>query len=355
MAQINKPTDYFNTVLYAGDNSTSNAITGVGFQPDLVWIKNRSAASSQLFQDSVRGKSGSNYLYLQANDTAAEAAQGDDDGLNTIASDGFTVGYTNSVGWNASGNNYASWNWLGGGTASSNTDGSITSSVSASTTSGFSIVSYTGNGTNGASIGHGLGTTPAFWILKNRSSGTNQKWIIGHKSLSNATDKYMDFSTAAEQTASGIFGIGSSTLTFTTSYDATNMSGETCIGYFFAEKKGFSKFGSYTGNGSTDGTFVYTGFKPAFIIAKETNEAGDNWVMFDNKRDGYNVNNDELYPNLSNAEADGATFVYVDLLSNGFKWRTTASNKNQSGSTYIYMCFAENPLVGTNNIPATAR
>ena len=350
---ITKPADYFNTVLYAGDNSTSNAITGVGFQPDWIWIKNRSAISSQLFQDSVRGKSGSNYLYLQANDTAAEAAQGDNDGLNTIGSDGFTVGYTNSVGWNASGNNYVSWNWLAGGTASSNTDGSSTSSVSANTTSGFSIVSFTGTGAN-ATVGHGLSSAPKMVIFKNRDNGT-QEWDTYHAGLTDATYFIQLNSNNAQSNTNGalrfnstaptssVFSVGSAT--------TTNESGNAMIAYCFAEKKGYSKFGSFNGNGSADGTFVYTGFKPAFIITKRSSGTG-NWLLHDNKRNGYNGGNNYLYPDASDAEL---TTQLLDITSNGFKMRF-AGGTNSSG-TSIYMAFAENPLVANTGggIPATAR
>ena len=353
MAQINRPTDYFNTVLYAGDNSTSNAITGVGFQPDLVWIKNRSAASSQLFQDSVRGKSGSNYLNLQANDTAAEAAQGDDDGLNTIGSDGFTVGYTNSVGWNASGNNYVSWNWLAGGTASSNTDGSITSQVSANTTSGFSIVSYTGTGSV-ATVGHGLGVAPSVMIFKNRIDVTN--WVVYNKSLGATKYLFLQDTTPAgtlntvfndTEPTSSVFTVGTS--------GTTNGSGDGMIAYCFAEKKGFSKVGSYTGNGNADGPFIYTGFKPAFIITRPIGNVSS-WNVTDVKRSTYNDGSLERFKvNLSDGESSSPNY---DILSNGFKIRTTDNDYNPTGfavNKVIYMAFAENPLVGTNNIPATAR
>jgi hypothetical protein len=348
MAQINKPSEYFNTVLYTGDGTTSNAITGVGFQPDLVWLKNRSAESSQLFQDSVRGKSGSNYLYLQGNDTAAEAAQGDGDGLNTIGADGFTVGYTNSAGWNTSGNNYVSWNWLADNTSgSSNTDGSITSTVSANTTSGFSIVSYTGTG-SAATVGHGLNAVPKMIITKRRNGGDS--WSIYHAGIaSDAETDVIYFETGAafdnatfwNDTAptSSVFSVGSAS------------SANPFIAYCFAEKKGFSKFGSYTGNGSTDGPFIYTGFKPAMVIAKRTNSTG-NWRIRDNKRSPNNVITDVLYPNSSSATI---TEDNHDFLSNGFKVRTTGPENNASGGTFIYMAFAENPLVGTNNIPTTAR
>ena len=345
MAQVNKPTDYFNGLPYTGNDTATSYNNGLDMNTNggLVWLKTRNAVGDHGLFDSVRGVN----KRIRSNTTDAEDTLASN-GVTSFDSTGFSLG---TVAYNDTPYTFMSWSWLAGGTASSNTDGSITSTVSANTTSGFSIVSYTGNGTNGASIGHGLGTTPAFWILKNRSSGTNQKWIIGHKSLSNATDKYMDFSTAAEQTASGIFGIGSSTLTFTTSYDATNMSGETCIGYFFAEKKGYSKFGSYSGNSSNDGTFVYTGFKPAFVLIKLSSTAGG-WVIWDNKRDTFNVADSLLFPHASNAET--VTGEQIDLLSNGFKARSS-NFPNNSGQTLIYMAFAESPLVGTNNIPATAR
>ena len=352
---ITKPADYFNTVLYAGDNSTSNAITGVGFQPDWIWIKNRSAISSQLFQDSVRGKSGSNYLYLQANDTAAEAAQGDNDGLNTIGSDGFTVGYTNSVGWNASGNNYVSWNWLAGGTASSNTDGSITSSVSANTTSGFSIVSFTGTGAN-ATVGHGLSSAPKMVIFKNRDNGT-QEWDTYHAGLTDATYFIQLNSNNAQSNTNGalrfnstaptssVFSVGSAT--------TTNESGNAMIAYCFAEKKGFSKFGSYTGNNSSDGVFLYLGFKPSLFIVKKYSASGTDWLMYDNKRNEYNQLTKTLESNTSDAETTTSSRD-VDFCSNGIKLRGASAAVNDTGS-FIYLAFAESPLVGTNNIPAVAR
>jgi len=344
MAQINKPNEYFNTKLYTGDGNSSHAITGVGFQPDWVWIKRRNDVDSHFIYDSVRFD-GSNAYWLQTNNTNAE---GSDRPLTAFGSDGFTIGSNNS-GLNANSSTYVSWNWLASNTTASNTDGSITSTVSANTTSGFSIVSYTGTGAN-ATVGHGLGAVPRMIIVKRRDG--SDSWVVQHGSLgaskalnldsTGAVQTYDPYWNATEPTTS-VFSIGTD--------GRTNGSSETYIAYCFAEKKGYSKFGSYTGNGNADGTFIYTGFKPAFVMLKNTSSAQD-WSMKDNKRPGYNVTDDILYPNGNYAEGSGGD---IDIVSNGFKIRTTAANTNGSGNTFIYMAFAENPLVGTNNIPATAR
>jgi len=337
---IKKPSDYFNTVLYTGDATSDRTITN-NFATEFLWLKERNGTDNHQLWDKVRGDG----KRLQSNLTNAESDTGT---YIALTSNGFKV---DGGTYNNSGSQYAAWQWLANGTGSSNTDGSITSTVSANTTSGFSIVSYTGTGSN-ATVGHGLNSVPKIVLTKNRDTADN--WLMYNASTGNTKALYLNetYGTGTSSAywnntspTSSVFSVGTEV--------PMNKSGDSIIAYCFAEVKGFSKFGSYTGNGSTDGTFCFTGFKPALIIAKETNESGDNWVMFDNKRDGFNVNNDELYPNLTNAEADGATNAYVDLLSNGFKWRSTATNKNQSGSTYIYMAFAEEPLVGDN--PATAR
>jgi len=347
MSQINKPNTYFNTVLYTGNGSTQS-ITGVGFQPDFVWIKDRGQANSHFLYDVIRTATNR----LNTNNTNAESTISNS--LTSFDSDGFSLG--NYAGTNDN-FNYASWNWLAGGTGVSNTDGSITSTVSANTTSGFSIVSYTGTGAN-ATVGHGLGVAPKMVIFKNRDNGT-QEWDTYHVGLTDATYFIQLNSTNAQNNTNGalrfnstaptssVFSVGTAT--------TTNESGSAMIAYCFAEKKGFSKFGSYTGNGSADGTFVYTGFKPAMVIIKNASSVTD-WAIKDNKRLGYNVIGPILYPNGSYAEdANGAL---LDFTSNGFKLRisgASAPNVNESGATFIYMAFAENPLVGTNNIPATAR
>jgi hypothetical protein len=342
---INKPSEYFNTVTYSGNGSTQS-ITGVGFQPDWVWIKKRNdTAFHQLF-DVVRGATKG----IFSNSTNAEAV--DAGNLQSFDSDGFTSGSFN--GTNGSGGTYVAWNWLAGGTGVSNTDGSITSTVSASTTSGFSIVTYTGNGTGGATIGHGLSSAPAWVIIKNRTSGTFD-WLVYHKAL--GATKYMALNQTDASTTSAIgwnnTEPSSSVVTLGTA-NAVNTNLSNYVAYCFAEKKGFSKFGSYTGNGSTDGTFVYTGFKPAFVIIKNTSIIAS-WTILDNKRSPFNSADDVLRPNSNSAEAVDTTYADTDFLSNGFKLRTDDAWFNTNGETFIYMAFAEEPLVGTNNIPATAR
>ena len=339
-ATINKATDNFNTVLYTGTGSTQS-ITGVGFQPDMVWGKIRNDTRKHNIYDSVIGTS----KRIVPNDTAAESTVA---GVTAFNSDGFSVGTETDMNQNT--NTFASWNWKAGGTASSNTDGSITSSVSANATSGFSIVSYTAtSGTS--SIGHGLGTTPSCIILKTLDQTGG--WVTGFSKL--GWDKYLSLqTTSASTTDDRMFspsgGTDPTSNLFWSNQSAIASAG-TMIAYCFAEKQGYSKFGKYTGNGSTDGTFVYTGFKPAFVMVKRTDNT-HNWYMWDNKINPENVIDKYLQANSSNAEG---TDTWGDFLSNGFKLRTIYSGGNLSGADYIYMAFAEAPLVGTNNVPCTAR
>tara|TARA_R110002073_G_scaffold33715_1_gene100979 strand:+ start:57 stop:1064 length:1008 start_codon:yes stop_codon:yes gene_type:complete len=334
-----------NTKLYTGNGGT-NAITGVGFQPDWTWIKSRNASNNHRNYDAVRGATKIIYQNL----TNAEATQSN--GLSAFNSDGFTLGDDGNS--NSNNATYASWNWkAGGGQGSSNTDGSInTTYTSVNTTAGFSISKYTGTGSN-ATIGHGLGVAPKMIIVKQLNS-TNY-WTVYHKSLSANSWVYLNTTDAvASNTAmwnnteptSSVFSIGT--------YTNTNQSGSTYIAYCFAEKQGYSKVGgSYTGNGNADGTFVYTGFKPSFILAKRT-DATAGWVLFDNKRIGYNGSGN-YWLDAQNAEADqtDATGMF-DQLSNGFKVRSSFGSRNASGGNYIYMAFGQS-LVGSNNIPCTAR
>ena len=344
---INKPSDYFNTKLYSASGS-GQSITGVGFQPDWTWIKARSDGGGHALYDSVRGTT---KRLASHNNNAEGTVSG---GVTAFDADGFTVGNDGDVN---SASSIASWNWLAGGTASSNTDGSITSNVSASTTSGFSIVSYSGNGTGGATVGHGLGSALGLIILKCRdTAGTS--WQMFHKSLgATKSINLEDTAAAATSTAywndtaptSSVFSLG-------TGGDFNNGS-RTYVAYCFAEKQGYSKFGSYTGNGNADGTFVYTGFKPAFVMSKYTtggSAGGEGWNMFDNKRDPFNIVDLRLQANSSSAESS-STNHYHDFLSNGFKLRTVDGSANNSGATYIYMAFAENPFVTSTGVPATAR
>jgi hypothetical protein len=335
---INKGSSYFNTVLYTGTGA-SLANTGVGFQPDWVWIKGRSGATDHGLYDAVRGVQKD----LVSNATSAETTQ--TTGLTAFGSDGFTVGALAKL--NTSSATYVAWNWLGANTTVSNTSGSITSTVSANTTSGFSIVSYTGAG-GSSTVGHGLNVAPAVYITKNRSSTSS--WQMYHKSVGNT------YATALQSTAVPDLGAywnntSPTSSVFSINGTSTNNSTNNYIAYCFAEVKGYSKFGSYTGNGSTDGTFTYTGFKPAFVLIKPSSIVGD-WYLFDNKRIGYNDFNAQLYPNLSNAEAQDNK---IDLFSNGFKIRSTGTSVNGSGTTYIYMAFSENPFVSSKGLPCTAR
>jgi hypothetical protein len=347
---IDKPDDYFNTVLYTGTGSSRNQ-TGVGFDPDWVWIKSRSDAYNNNVWDRVRGAG----ERLITNATDAEETQTGD--MSAFVTDGVTLGGGNIT--NASGATYAMWNWLANGAGVSNTDGSITSTVSANTTSGFSIVSYTGNGTDNdtATIGHGLGVAPNFIITKCRSEAGG--WISSSTSLgwNNVVSLNTTDASSAGTQAFGVTGVTPSSITFTVSANSggnhTNINNATYIAYCFAEKKGFSKFSSYIGNGNADGTFVYTGFKPAFIIAKRSSAAGRNWIMFDNARDTTNEVVKSLEP--SNADAEYLNTNALDFLSNGIKIRDTNPSLNSSGATYIYMAFAENPFVTSTSIPTTAR
>ena len=343
---VNKSSDFFNTKLYTGNGgSSTDSITGINFQPDWVWIKSRNNTYNHNLYDSVRGLSSGAIL---SNSTAAQDST---QRISSFDSDGFTLPATNYTYVNASGTNYVAWNWKANGTGSANTDGSISSTVSANTTAGFSIVTYTGTG-SATTVGHGLGSAPKMIIFKNRSS--IKSWATYHSSI--GATKYLFLNeTAGETTYSATFNDTEPTSSvFSVGTDlSTNVSSDNYVAYCFADVQGFSKFGSYTGNGSTDGTFVYTGFKPAWLIIKRTNGA-DSWFMYDNKRNSFNVIDDYLIASSNTAETNSAS-VNMDFLSNGVKIRNIDGGHNASGGTYIFIAFAEAPLVGSNNVPATAR
>ena len=478
---IDDPTINFNTVTYTGnvDESSSNgsqAITGVGFQPDWVWIKPRTlgyAAGSHNLTDSVRGAG----VGLFADLTAAEYDYGTSANGGTVTafgSDGFTLGGASQV--NEDSNTYVAWNWLAGGTAptqtytvkvvsdsgnkyrfddfgtsavtldlqeggtytfdqsdssnsghplrfsttsngthgggseyttgvtttgtpgsagaktvitlgtgvatlyyycsvhsgmggqantpthgSSNFSGSIQTTASVNTTAGFSIVSYTGNGSSTGTnvIGHGLGAVPKMIIIKGRAgTNANNSWYVFHNGLSANNNIRLNHTGSQLTTSSFSSGIINTSPTSTTfGFDSgtsllnINESGTTYIAYCFAPKQGYSAMGSYTGNGSTDGTFVYTGFRPAFVICKVTSTT-DNWVIMDSKRKGYNPDNDQL---IANSNLADQTPDRLDLLSNGFKAISSNTEVNKSGESYIYMAFAESPFVNSNGVPTNAR
>ncbi|AGE60569.1 tail fiber protein [Pelagibacter phage HTVC011P] len=346
---INKSSDYFRTKIYTGNGTDDRDITwdeSSNMQPDMLWSKRRDSADNHSIYDIVRGSG----LELRTNTTDADLSRTNN--IQALQTNGFQVGTDSQV--NASGGTYVSWGWKANGAGVANTDGSISSTVSANTTSGFSIVSYSGNSTSGATVGHSLGTAPSTIIVKVLNEGT-YNWNVYHKSLG-ATKTLKLNLTNAEQVSSirwndteptsSVFSLGNA--------GEVNETGKNYIAYCFAEKQGYSKFGSYTGNGSADGTFVYTGFKPAMVILKGSSIA-ENWWIYDNKRNTSNLVTRGLNPSTSGAELDYANpdQMNLDFLSNGFKLKSYDGALNGSGQTYIYMAFAEQPLVGDN--PATAR
>ena len=334
--------DYFNPVLYNGTGATLG-VTGVGFQPDFVWIKSRSASTDNALYDIVRGDKNQ----LESNNSDAETTE--TTGLTQFNADGFTVGSLAQVNTNSS--TYVSWNWKAGGNGVTNTAGSITSTVSANTTAGFSVVTYTGNATAGATVGHGLGVAPSMIIVKNRvaTSGARE-WVVYHSSLGNTQAVFLS-TTGAAYTGTNLWNNTSPTSTVFTvgnSSEGTNGSGNAMLAYCFAPVAGYSAFGSYTGNGSADGPFIYTGFRPRFILFKRSSASGNDWRMTDTARSTYNPDSTAwLYPNTSLLE-NANNNDNIDILSNGFKIRATADASNNNGSTFIYAAFAESPFKYAN-------
>jgi len=345
---INKHSDYFNTKLYTGNGGTQS-ITGVGFQPDWTWIKKRNATRNHNLFDSVRGVQKA--LHTDSNSAEASSANY----LTAFGTDGFSVGSSSNV--NASSDTYVAWNWKAGTTGSGTTTGSgygKAYSYSVNTTSGFSVITYKGNGTAGHTIPHHLGATPKLIIVKNMDS--SQSWLWGMTELGWTKNLHLN-ETGVEQTSSTIWNDTAPTSTVFTVGTNTkcNTNDEDYIAYVFAEKVGYSKFSSYTGNSNAEGPFVYTGFKPSFVIIKGAvsgdGNAGQSWEMYDNKREGYNSDNDALFPNSTSAEG---TEDRVDFFSNGFRPIINSDGVNDNHSRYIYMAFGQT-LVSSNNIPATAR
>lgn len=333
------PEDYFNTVLYTGNGSTQS-ITGVGFQPDWVWTKGRSNADNNSVFDIIRGVG----QELVTNGTNAEAY--DANLLTSFDSDGFSVGSNGGI--NGSSKTYVGWSWKAGGTAVSNTDGSITSSVSANTEAGFSIVSYTGNGTQNQTIGHGLTAAPEMIIVKNRdeSDSTFDDWWVYHIGTSVPKNRVLRLNETTAELPSTDFWYNNPTSTVfgvndTGSSGYTNDNTRKYIAYCFHSVEGYSKVGSYVGNGSSDGSFVYTGFRPAWVMVKRSDSTG-NWYMWDDVRHPGNDVDNVLYADLSNAESVGSSYG-VDFLSNGFKVRHSGTDINASGGNFIYLAFAEQP------------
>jgi hypothetical protein len=325
---------------YTGNGSSQTITNAAGFQPDLVWIKSRSTGGiGHMLADSVRGTA----KVLHSDQTAAEENNlyGS---ISSFNSNGFTTvaGSVNFAETGQSPITYVGWQWQAGqGLSSSNTNGTITSTVSVNASAGFSIVSYTGNGTAGATIGHGLGVAPKMLITFARNTATNH--AVYHSSLGNTKAVKLNL-TSAEETFSGWWNNTSPTSSVFSvgTFNEVNNLSTTYVAYCWSEIDGFSKFGSYTGNGSADGPFVYTGFRPKFVLFKRTDSSA-NWQILDSVRNAYNLTNLGLYPDLNFAEQVETNNV-LDLISNGFKVRGTGVASNVNGGTYIYMAFAENPF-----------
>ena len=349
---INKSSDNFNTITWAGNNS-ARSLTGVGHAPDLIWIKDRSENNHHALFDKVRGVN----KYISSSSTTTELNQPSSGYVSAFDSDGFSgvTGSSSYANWNKSGNNYVAWNWKANGAGSANTAGSVNSTVSVNSTAGFSIVKYVGDGATTTTVGHGLGVVPQVILIKNLETATN--WTMYHHSMGNTGQLYLDTTNSFTTDADTFKNTTPTNTLWTMSNSAkTNQGSRNHIAYCFAEKTGYSKFGSYGGNQNADGNFIYLGFKPAFVMIKRYsagNPTTTNWNIFDTKRDGYNGKNENLFPNTSDAESSGNN--RIDMLSNGFKLRTTTADINNNGHNYIYMAFAEAPLVGTNNVPCTAR
>ena len=336
---IPKSTAHFNTVTYTGNGSVGTALTTGTFQPDFCWFKNRGTVENHVLINAIRGAS----YNLASNLNRAETNVSDK--VSAFTSTGVTLG--SSAETNENNEPLVAWNWKANGAGSANTDGSINSTVSANTTSGFSIVKFTGTGAN-ATVGHGLGVAPKMIILK--SLGSNN-WSVYHGSLGGTKAMFLDLTSPAAthidywnntDATSSVFSIGTSS--------NMNHSGTDMIAYCFANVQGFSKMSSYTGNNNADGPFIYTGFKPSFLLVRNIEIATEYWYMFDNKRLGYNPDNDQMVANAVGTDTGNR----IDLYSNGFKPIQANSSVNNS-QKFIYMAFAAEPLVSSNDVVATAR
>ena len=342
---INKSSSFMNTKLYTGTGS-SNALTGVGFQPDLIWWKCRNSAKNHGLTDAVRG----NTKIIRSNENSTEST--DSTYIQSFDSDGTTIGSNGNI--NSNGDTFCLWNWKANGAGSTNYDGSINTTVSVNTTSGFSIVKWTGNSTAGETIGHGLGVTPKVVIIK-RLNGAAQSWIC---KFPTATDGYLALDTTdAISASSGWLPVSNSLITLANNWSAYNNNGNDFIAYCFADVQGFSKMGSYIGGGNNF-PFIYTGFKPGFVLIKNYVSSGWDWSLSDIPRDNEgSINNigKRLGPNVSGAEISNNSYANIQKLSNGFTFNTNNTEINGQAENYIYMAFARAPLVGSNNVPANAR
>ena len=327
------PDKHFDTLLYTGTEK-SRRIGGLAFAPDLVWIKNRERSNSQMVYDTLRGAGKD----LNSDDATAEATN--TNALSGFNADGFSLGTSGTVNYNNE--NHVAWCWKAGNETTENNDGTLQSTTSVNSDAGFSIVSYKGNATTGATFGHGLSQRPDFVAIKQRTDGTNSNWLCWHQNLS-AHNAYLHFdSVAVEATNSAFFtNFGASTITLGNA-NHTNGDGDQLIAYCWHGVEGYSKFGSYEGNGNADGPFIYLGFKPAFVIIRATEGGNRDWVMHDNKRDPINPLDKSI--SITTAVENPNYSSPLDFVSNGFKMRSDDTNYNQSGMTHVYMAFAEMPF-----------
>ena len=339
-----QPSDYFNSKLYTGTGS-SNAITGVGFQPDATWIKGRNTTYNHVFTDSVRGVT--EEIYPNTSGGEVTNAQG----LTAFGADGFTVG--TDAGYNGNTNTYASWNWKMGTTSGITQGGaSITpTGYSFDSTAKQSVIKYTGTGSV-ATVPHGLGVKPDLILFKNLDAA-NEYWAVYHKDLGATKRLYLNATNTAATDAVFMNDTEPTADVFTIGTEAkVNGNGESMVAYCFAGRKGYSKFGSYIANNDADGPFVYTGFRPSMVFMKNYVNGAWSWQLLDCRREGYNSSNDQLYPNTTAVEgSDG----YGDLMATGFKITAANSGINDSGATFIYAAFAEFPTVSSNDMPGVAR
>jgi hypothetical protein len=325
---IVKPSTVMDVVTYTGTGSTLTPTSSLGFSPDLIWIKSRSAATDNTLYDIVRGAQ----ARLESNNTDAEVTS--DNGLTAFNSAGFTLGTLAQVNTNAA--TYAAWTWDGGSSTVTNTAGTITSSVRANASAGFSVVTYTGTGA-GATVGHGLGVGPELIIVKRRNGATD--WATYHKPLGATKQMFLNLTLASTTTNAWNSTSPTSTVFSLGNQAESNSNGNTFVAYCFAPVAGYSAFGSYTGNGSTDGPFVYTGMRPRYLLIKSSTFAGS-WAIFDSARSTFNFSTQNLAANSANAEVNVGSYG-VDILSNGFKVRTTDATLNGSANTYLYAAFSE--------------
>jgi hypothetical protein len=339
---IDDPSAFFQTATYTGGGGSSSVVNdgNSDLQPDLVWFATREGNNKPL-QDSTRG--GTKNIYSDLSQGADTTPSGV--GIASFDSDGFTFGSTAQTYFNLTSKTYVAWQWkAGGGTTSSNSNGQITSTVQANTTAGFSIVTFTTDGTT-KTVGHGLGVKPDIVLIKSRNAAGS--WLF----ITDIVDGSMDYGSLDTTAAFSSIGYDAPT-TSVFSYNDNNTN--TQVAYCFAEKQGYSKFDKYVGNGNANGPFFYTGFKPRWVMLKETGNT-NSWWMFDTKRDTFNTADARLAANTADAEATGSFTNVIDFLSNGFKLRNSDSAWNRDGGTYIYMAFAENPFVTSTGIPTTAR